>query len=320
MTRSWHNSVYLTLASILLTARTNSLGAEYVRETPRQIPVADNVDVVVVGGTTGAVAAAVAAARDGASVFLAAPYPYLGEDMTATLVRKGQSVDKTTEIFRLLHKHGICPMPMLMHHDEQPLISRAPKPYGLLNQIRRLRKAGAVSMQVLMLVPATGSKLYGETYTSGMAYESAGGRPVEEHMMGGNYVVASHHPKPWRKQLNILVAGIYFYNPARFLLALIRPKSRLYLADAVWQVLGMWGLGLTIRRTLGWAVRLRRGNIRRTTTPPTSHIPMRSACGAAADHALPGTPRAKRGELEHSAGTVSEEMRTARPVSTCARV
>jgi len=42
--------------------------------------------VVVVGGSTGAVAAAVEAARSGSKVFLAAPYPYLGDDMTATLL------------------------------------------------------------------------------------------------------------------------------------------------------------------------------------------------------------------------------------------
>ncbi|MBU0716863.1 MAG: radical SAM protein, partial [Planctomycetes bacterium] len=226
------------------------------------------------------------------------------EDMTATLVKKGQSVDKTTETFRLLRQHGICPMPMMMHHDEQPLISRGPKPYGLLNQIRRLRKAGAISMQVLMLVPATGSKLYDETYTSGMAYESAGGRRVEEHMLGGNHVVASHHRKPWRKQLNILVAYAYFYNPARFLLALVRPKSTLYLADAVWQLVGMWGLAQTARKTFGWAVRLWRGNIRRKTAVPTSRIPMRGVNGAAADHALPGTPRAERAVREQPADPI----------------
>ena len=60
-------------------------GAEQVNESARQIPVAYDVDVVVVGGGTGAVAAAVAAAQDGAKVFLAAPHPYLGDDMTATL-------------------------------------------------------------------------------------------------------------------------------------------------------------------------------------------------------------------------------------------
>ena len=56
-----------------------------VNESARQIPVAYSVDVVVVGGSTGAVSAAVAASRAGAKVFLAAPRPYLGDDMTATL-------------------------------------------------------------------------------------------------------------------------------------------------------------------------------------------------------------------------------------------
>ena len=239
------------------------------------------------------------------------------EDMTARLVKKGQSVDKTTEVFRLLRKHGICPMPMMIHHDEQPLISRGPEPYGLLNQVRLLRQVGAISMQVLMLVPATGSKLYTETYTSGKAYESAGGRRVEEHMLGGNHVVASHHPQPWRKQLNLLVAYAYFYNPARFLLALVRPKSRLYLADALWQLLGMWGLGQTARRTLGWTGRLWCGNIQRKTSAPVSRIPMRGVNGKA-DHALPGTPQARRSALEHSCDTINTETKTAPPVHTCA--
>ncbi|MFQ5592329.1 MAG: B12-binding domain-containing radical SAM protein [Phycisphaerae bacterium] len=242
------------------------------------------------------------------------------EDMTATLVKKGQSVDKTSETFRLLRKHGICPMPMMIHHDGQPLISHGPEPYGLLNQIRLLRKAGAISMQVLMLVPATGSKLYCGTYTSGMAYDSVAGRQVEEHMLSGNYVVASQHAKPWRKQLNILAGYLYFYNPMRFLLALVRPKSGLYLADAVWQLLGMWGLVYTMRRTLGWTMRLWRGNIRRRTAPPASRIPMRGVSGTAADHALPGTPQAAREDLQRSAGTVGEGRRTSLPVLTCAAV
>jgi len=211
------------------------------------------------------------------------------EDMTATLVKKGQSVDKTSEAFGLLRKNGIHPMPMMMHHDEQPLISSGPKPYGLLNQVRLLRKAGAVSMQVLMLVPATGSQLFSGTYTSGMAYDSVGGRPVEEHMLGGNYVVASHHAKPWLKQINILIAYAYFYNPLRLLGALVRPKTKLYLADAIWQVLGMWGLAQTVRKTFGWTFRLRFGKIRRRVTPPMNEIPMRDVDGSRARHALPNS-------------------------------
>ena len=56
-----------------------------------EIPVIHEVDVVVVVGTAGAVAAAEAAARAGASVFLAARRSYLGDDVAeelhATLAR-----------------------------------------------------------------------------------------------------------------------------------------------------------------------------------------------------------------------------------------
>ncbi len=210
------------------------------------------------------------------------------EDMTATLVKKGQSVDKTTEAFRLLQRHGICPMPMMMHHDTQPLYTRRSH-YGLLNQARLLRKAGAVSLQVLMMTPATGSKLYEDTFTSGCAFAGAGGRKVEPHMLDGNYVVASNHKQPWRKQLNIMAAYLYFYNPIRLLGALVRPNSLLYLADAGTQVLGMWGLMQTFRRTLGWTLRLMRGDIVRHTSPPASSLPLRSVHGGDASHALPGT-------------------------------
>ena len=54
-------------------------------ESARAIPVCQEVDVVVVGGSCGAVAAAQAAAKTGAKVFLAAPRPYLGDDVAGTL-------------------------------------------------------------------------------------------------------------------------------------------------------------------------------------------------------------------------------------------
>lgn len=211
------------------------------------------------------------------------------EDMTATLIKKGQSAGKVADAFRLLRECGICPMPMMMHHDGQPLYTRG-RPYGLLNQVKLLRKAGAVSMQVLMMIPSPGSKLYDEAFESGQAYVSAGGKRVEPRMYDGSYVVASKEDKPWRKQVNILAAYLYFYNPLRLLIALVRPKSRLYLADFGMQMLGMWGLAKTVRRTFGWTLQLMRGNIRRSTRVPTSRIPMRSVDGKAASHAPPGTP------------------------------
>lgn len=212
------------------------------------------------------------------------------EDMTATLVNKGQTTSKTIECFQLLQRHGIAPMPMMMHHDEQPLVSRGEKPYGLLNQVRLLRKAGAASMQVLMLVPATGSKLFTGTYTSGMAYDSVAGRKVEEHMLGGNYVIASNHKQPWRKQANILIAYAYFYNPLRFLKALVMPKTRLYLVDSGMQFIGMYGLAMTARHTIGWLFRLTTGKIKRKSAPPNTQLPFRAPDGESASHALPGTP------------------------------
>jgi len=131
------------------------------------------------------------------------------EDMTASLVKKGQSVNSTIEAFTTLRDAGICPMPMMMHHDSQPLYSRGSN-YGLLNQVRLLRQSGAPTLQVLMITPSAGSKLYESTFSSGQVFRTVGGRPVEAYMYDGNHVIASLSPRPWTKQLNLLIAYMYF--------------------------------------------------------------------------------------------------------------
>jgi len=246
------------------------------------------------------------------------------EDMTGALVRKGQDTDKTIEAFGLLRGNGIFPIPMMMHHDSQPLYTRKEQ-RGLLNQVGLLRKAGAVYMQVMMLTPSPGSKVYVETYTSGLAYKSVGNIPVEPYIVDGNYVVASRDPNPWRKQFNLLAAYFYFYNPLRFLIALLRPKSKIpfadadtsppssrpsklrrrvirkisvRLGDAVVQLFGMWGLWHTVHHTFAWALRLMRGNIKRHTQVPASRIPMRGIDGGPASHAMPETPTPQHTSLE----------------------
>lgn len=242
------------------------------------------------------------------------------EDLTGSLVKKGQNESKTIEAFRLLRASGILPVPMMMHHDSQPLVTFRSN-YGLLNQLRTLRKAGALYMQVLMLTPAPGSKWYEDTYTSGLAFEKVGGKTIEPYTVDGNYVVASKHPRPWVKQLNLLAGYTYFFNPLRMLSSMIwsrsnipfadaetRPaeevarlsplnkvrrtifrKARAHLADAALQGLAMVGLFHTYRRTLGWVWKLMRGNIQSASAPPASQIPMRSPSGGPASHALPGT-------------------------------
>ena len=62
----------------------SGLHARAVSESERMIPLAYDVDVIVVGGTLRGVAAAEAAAQAGAKVFLITDRPYLGEDVCAT--------------------------------------------------------------------------------------------------------------------------------------------------------------------------------------------------------------------------------------------
>jgi hypothetical protein len=174
-------------------------------------------------------------------------------------------------------------MPMMMHHDGQPLWTRG-RCYGLLNQVNLLARAGAGGLQVLMVTPSAGSKLYEETFTSGMVFESVAGRKVRPHMLDGNYVIASNDEGPWRKQLNILAAYLAFYNPLRLLGKLLHPRNRQLALDMGMQLWGMWGLAHTIRRTLGWAVRLAIGPIRRRRQPPAPSVPITAPDGGPACH------------------------------------
>lgn len=76
--------VYSALVSSLVVINCPA-AMKAVLESERDLPVSQEVDVVVVGGSSAAVAAAEAAAKSGASVFLAAPRQYLGDDLAGTL-------------------------------------------------------------------------------------------------------------------------------------------------------------------------------------------------------------------------------------------
>ncbi len=207
------------------------------------------------------------------------------EDMSGTLVRKGQGTDETAEAFALLRENDICSMPMMMHHDDQPLISRG-SAKGLLNQIHLLKKAGASTVQVLMITPSPGSKLYVPTHTSGMVFESVGGRAAEPYLTDGNYVVASKLARPWTKQFNILLAYLWFYNPLRMLLLAFKVKNRLWGMDVGMQIFGSIGVLQNIRRTFFWGIRLMFGKITRRLRPLANRIPLRAPDGGRGAHDL----------------------------------
>ncbi len=231
------------------------------------------------------------------------------EDLTATLVKKGQSADRTTAAFRALRNVGICPMPMMMHHDPQPLYSRG-SDYGLLNQVELLRRAGAVSMQILMLTPSPGSKSFEPTYASGQVFKSVGGKEVRPHIRDGNHVVASGHKRPWQKQVTMLAGYLYFYNPVWFVVALVRGRTSVSRKYALMQIIGMMGLVVTIARTSGWALRLMLGRIERQTHPPASPIPMRSIDGSQASHdPSVASIQTARSSVRHPAPLPENEVR-----------
>ena len=81
-----------------------AMAASGTVEDAKNIPVTAEVDVLVVGGTSAGVAAALEAKKNGASVYLAGGAPYLGEDVAGTLeLGFGEkSTDSSDEILRRL--------------------------------------------------------------------------------------------------------------------------------------------------------------------------------------------------------------------------
>ncbi|MDD4537468.1 MAG: FAD-dependent oxidoreductase, partial [Lentisphaeria bacterium] len=74
---------FTVFASLFLFPALVHCAQRAVLESARAIPVAAEVDLVVVGSSVGGIAAATAAAETGLTVFVAAPRMYLGEDLCA---------------------------------------------------------------------------------------------------------------------------------------------------------------------------------------------------------------------------------------------
>ena len=200
------------------------------------------------------------------------------EDLTAGLVKKGQTVEKTKTLFKLLLKQGIAPMPMMMHHDGQPLWTWRGL-YGLLNQVRFLWRAGAASCQVTLLTPGVGSRGYEQPFRDGLVLSKAGGQPIEQYQYDGNHCLATSDAHPWRRQINMLLSYASFYNPLNLVLALPR-FDKVWADRVVFQLLGMVGLAKSIYQSRGWLARLISGPIEKRAELPRSRFPMVAAHAA----------------------------------------
>ena len=195
------------------------------------------------------------------------------EDMTAELVKKGQTPEKTKTLFELLNRYGICPMAMMMHHDGQPLASRG-NLYGLLNQVNFLRKSGSVSVQVTILTPSVGSKGYEEPFEKGMVIDRAGDHKVEDYQFDGNHCIATEDPSPWQKQLNIYLGYASFYNPLNFVKAIMNWKDPLWNYKVFYQVYGMLGLVKSVVQGFSWLKSLWDGPVTKKQDVPRPRLEM----------------------------------------------
>jgi len=195
------------------------------------------------------------------------------EDMTAELVKKGQTPEKTKQLFTIMNKVGICPMSMMMHHDGQPLASRG-NLYGLLNQVRYLHKSGSVSMQVTILTPSVGSKGYEEPYEEGMVIDQAGKHQLEDYLYDGNHCIATKDPNPWKLQMNVFFAYASFYNPLNFFKIFFKKNDPLKKYRIMWQVYGMAGVVKSFIEGSGWLWGLYKGPIKKKKGVPKPVMPI----------------------------------------------
>lgn len=177
------------------------------------------------------------------------------EDLTASLVKKGQGFEKTLELFRLMHQLKICPIAMMMYHEGQPFYTRDSM-YGLVNQINFLRKAGAIGVQCTVHFPAIGTREFEAAFASGGVIKSVGAYQISDADFDGNHVVVVGREAPWKRQLKLIGGYAAFYNPLNLVRAFKRDGAPLRQRRIEFQALGHLGVLWSGIRLAPYAIRL----------------------------------------------------------------
>ena len=182
------------------------------------------------------------------------------EDLTATMVNKGQKPAVTVELFRIMRQLKIAPMAMMIFHGTQPFRSDPPSLYGLANQIAFLREAGAVTVQCTAHLAAVGTREFDGLMESRRVISHVNGREIDDVLHDGNHVTMPEGEQAWKRQLQLLAGYAVFYNPLNLLRALgdRSPLRKYYIG---YQVLGLFGLGWTAVKSLRYALRLLPGRL-----------------------------------------------------------
>jgi radical SAM superfamily enzyme YgiQ (UPF0313 family) len=184
------------------------------------------------------------------------------EDITAELINKGQDSGTARELFAIMCKLGIAPMAMLMHNDNQPLVSPKGDLAGVINQARYLFDIGAVSYQCTYLGPAIGTRDIEAAAAARVLFRRVAGEPVAQAYFDGNHVVASKHADPASRQLNVLKGYNSFYNLRNTLRILYGGRyDGTFTRRLLFQLVGQIGVAITAPRMKAWADKLRQGPI-----------------------------------------------------------
>jgi len=187
-------------------------------------------------------------------------------------------------------------MVMMMHHDNQPLRSPG-KMTGLIEQVKYLRRCGAMGMQITLANPAIGSRWANDVFNNGLLYDTVGGKKIEDRDFDGNHIIASVNPDPYRMQMNFLRGYAAFYNPWNLLMS-FREKKRFFRNKHVfWQLWGMISLVITAWKLQGYFWRLWQGTITRVQGWPAKYTKSGSpyADAIAAERNKPAEPPPEAG-------------------------
>lgn len=197
------------------------------------------------------------------------------EDLNAKLINKGQTVNKTEELFRDLTANSIAPYAMMIHHDDQPLWSRDPGRLGVVNQAMRLFSMGAVGYHSTYITPSMGARNVETMFGSGDMIRSIGGKPLPEAFLDGNHVVATRHRRAWVRQLQLWAAYVGFYNPINFGRTLFKDlRDRNKRRRLKWQIVGASMILPSILKSLPFVTSLAFRKVEKHTATPPRCLPM----------------------------------------------
>jgi radical SAM superfamily enzyme YgiQ (UPF0313 family) len=226
------------------------------------------------------------------------------EDLTAELVNKGQKPEITAQLFPLMHRHKILPMAMMMFHDGQPFHTPGSL-YGIANQMDFLRRAGALSVQVTLHSPGSGTREYERSYESGKVLKQLDNVPITETgYYDGNHVLIRGDTPHWLKQLQLLGAYFRFYNPTNLFRAFRDDGSPLRWYRLAYQVLGMVSAVRTAVKLVPYTLRLIFSKkTYHACPPPATTVPVRLAPGAFArlPIGVPAVPHQVEDEVRRAA-------------------